>query len=118
MKTLACSDYLPVSCLAAQVIATPVPVASVRKDSDGITLPMNPGVLRLEVYSPRIIRVTYTAPRFTCNSAIRPSAPCRFWFRAGVTQLITVRCGWANVPEGNLFNRTGLPASPFRTDVD
>lgn len=29
-----------------------------------------------------------------------------------------VRYGWANVPEGNLFNRVGLPASPFRTDVD
>lgn len=29
---------------------------------------------------------------------------------------ITVRYGWANVPEGNLFNRAGLPASPFRSD--
>jgi sialate O-acetylesterase len=29
-----------------------------------------------------------------------------------------VRYGWANVPEGNLFNREGLPASPFRTDGD
>jgi sialate O-acetylesterase len=28
-----------------------------------------------------------------------------------------VRYGWANVPDGNLFNRAGLPASPFRTDV-
>jgi sialate O-acetylesterase len=27
-----------------------------------------------------------------------------------------VRYGWANVPEGNLFNKSGLPASPFRTD--
>ena len=35
-----------------------------------------------------------------------------------VPQPIAVRYGWANVPEGNLFNRTGLPASPFRTDVD
>ena len=31
---------------------------------------------------------------------------------------MTVRYGWANVPEGNLFNRAGLPASPFRSDVD
>jgi sialate O-acetylesterase len=30
---------------------------------------------------------------------------------------LSVRYGWANVPEGNLFNRVGLPASPFRTDV-
>jgi sialate O-acetylesterase len=29
-----------------------------------------------------------------------------------------VRYAWANVPEGNLFNRAGLPASPFRTDAD
>lgn len=29
-----------------------------------------------------------------------------------------VRYGWADVPEGNLFNQAGLPASPFRTDVD
>jgi sialate O-acetylesterase len=31
---------------------------------------------------------------------------------------VAVRYGWANVPEGNLFNRAGLPASPFRTGVD
>jgi sialate O-acetylesterase len=28
-----------------------------------------------------------------------------------------VRYAWANVARGNLFNRAGLPASPFRTDV-
>ena len=28
-----------------------------------------------------------------------------------------VRYGWANVPDINLFNKEGLPASPFRTDV-
>jgi sialate O-acetylesterase len=35
-----------------------------------------------------------------------------------VAQPVAVRYGWANVPEGNLFNQDGLPASPFRTDVD
>ena len=30
---------------------------------------------------------------------------------------IAVRYGWAMVPEGNLFNREGLPAVPFRTDA-
>ncbi|PTY03127.1 hypothetical protein DB347_21815 [Opitutaceae bacterium EW11] len=30
---------------------------------------------------------------------------------------VAVRYAWANVPEGNLYNREGLPASPFRTDV-
>jgi sialate O-acetylesterase len=35
-----------------------------------------------------------------------------------VPQPVAVRYGWANVSEGNLFNRAGLPTSPFRTDVD
>jgi sialate O-acetylesterase len=30
---------------------------------------------------------------------------------------VAVRYGWANVPTGNLFNKVGLPASPFRTDA-
>lgn len=29
-----------------------------------------------------------------------------------------VRYGWQNVPDVNLFNKAGLPASPFRTDVE
>jgi len=37
---------------------------------------------------------------------------------AAVPQPVAVRYGWANVPEGNLFNKAGLPASPFRTDTD
>src|SRR5262249_17435556 len=36
----------------------------------------------------------------------------------GVSRPAAVRYGWANVPEGNLFNRAGLPASPFRTDSE
>ncbi|HYT93893.1 MAG TPA: hypothetical protein VEL76_34560, partial [Gemmataceae bacterium] len=34
-----------------------------------------------------------------------------------VPQPTAVRFGWANYPEVNLFNREGLPASPFRTDM-
>ena len=34
-----------------------------------------------------------------------------------VAEPIAVRYGWANHPICNLFNREGLPASPFRTDV-
>ncbi|HLK90988.1 MAG TPA: sialate O-acetylesterase [Polyangia bacterium] len=33
-----------------------------------------------------------------------------------VGQPVAVRYGWANVPGGNLFNKAGLPASPFRSD--
>ncbi|MBI5693835.1 MAG: sialate O-acetylesterase [Verrucomicrobia bacterium] len=29
---------------------------------------------------------------------------------------VAVRYAWADDPDGNLFNRAGLPASPFRTD--
>ncbi len=35
---------------------------------------------------------------------------------AAVEHPVAVRYGWANVPDVNLFNRAGLPASPFRTD--
>jgi sialate O-acetylesterase len=35
-----------------------------------------------------------------------------------VAQPVAVRYGWANVPDGNLFNKAALPASPFRTDAD
>lgn len=35
-----------------------------------------------------------------------------------VSAPVAVRYGWAQVPEGNLVNAAGLPASPFRTDQD
>ena len=35
-----------------------------------------------------------------------------------ISQPTAVRYGWTNVPEVNLFNRDGLPASPFRSDVE
>jgi len=31
---------------------------------------------------------------------------------------VAVRYGWSNVPDVNLFNGDGLPASPFRTDTE
>jgi sialate O-acetylesterase len=37
---------------------------------------------------------------------------------AHVSSPVAVRYAWANAPEGNLFNRAGLPASPFRTDAE
>ncbi len=36
----------------------------------------------------------------------------------GVARPVAVRYGWANVPDVNLYNAAGLPASPFRTDVE
>ncbi len=35
-----------------------------------------------------------------------------------VSEPVAVRYAWAAVPEGNLFNKAGLPASPFRTDSE
>lgn len=34
-----------------------------------------------------------------------------------VQKPLAVRYGWSDVPDVNLFNKSGLPASPFRTDV-
>lgn len=36
-------------------------------------------------------------------------------YNEAVTEPKSVRYGWENVPDGNLFNKEGLPASPFRT---
>jgi sialate O-acetylesterase len=33
-----------------------------------------------------------------------------------VSKPVAVRYGWANCPVVNLFNKEGIPASPFRTD--
>ncbi len=35
----------------------------------------------------------------------------------GVTQPVAVRYAWSDNPLGNLRNSSGLPASPFRTDI-
>jgi alpha-D-xyloside xylohydrolase len=62
MKPLTHTLFVCAVCLlAAQPFAASAAVTGVKKDSNGVTLQMNPGVLRLEVYSPRIIRVTYAA---------------------------------------------------------
>jgi len=35
-----------------------------------------------------------------------------------VASPVAARYGWANVPDVNLWNKDGLPASPFRTDPE
>jgi sialate O-acetylesterase len=35
-----------------------------------------------------------------------------------VTDPVAVHYDWANVPDGNLYNKAGLPAVPFRTDSE
>jgi len=36
----------------------------------------------------------------------------------GVSKPVAVRYAWANNPIGNLYNGAGLPANPFRTDME
>jgi sialate O-acetylesterase len=38
-------------------------------------------------------------------------------FSDSVTQPVAVRYDWGNTPDGNVYNKEGLPALPFRTDV-
>jgi sialate O-acetylesterase len=37
-------------------------------------------------------------------------------FNEAIKQPVAVRYDWSNSPDGNLYNREGLPAIPFRTD--
>lgn len=37
-------------------------------------------------------------------------------YNSKVEHPVAVRYGWANFPVVNLWNKAGLPASPFRTD--
>jgi sialate O-acetylesterase len=61
---------------------------------------------------------------FTIAGADKQFVPARAEIQGGtvvvssdsVPEPAAVRYGWANVPDVNLFNREGLPASPFRTD--
>lgn len=63
---------------------------------------------------------------FTIAGADKVFVPARAVIRGStvvvtgknVAKPVAVRYGWANVPEVNLFNKAGLPASPFRTDMD
>jgi sialate O-acetylesterase len=36
---------------------------------------------------------------------------------ASVAKPVAVRYGWSSTPDVNLYNKEGLPATPFRTDV-
>lgn len=52
--------FLATSCIAAAADNfSKIPVTSVLKDSDGLTLRMSPGVLKLQVFSPSVVRVVY-----------------------------------------------------------
>jgi sialate O-acetylesterase len=50
------------------------------------------------------------------NASARIQGDSIIVWSVSVAHPVAVRFGWANYPEVNLFNREGLPASPFRTD--
>ncbi|MEP6662133.1 MAG: sialate O-acetylesterase [Verrucomicrobiota bacterium] len=49
------------------------------------------------------------------QAEIRPDNTVTVW-SPEVSQPVAVRYGWADYPVVNLWNKAGLPASPFRTD--
>ena len=53
--------------------------------------------------------------RFVWANAAIESDTVVVWHES-VPNPVAVRYGWADYPTGNLWNKAGLPASPFRTD--
>jgi hypothetical protein len=54
------------------------------------------------------------------NTRMNLAVANRFFLAITIAALekpVAVRYGWANPPDVNLFNKEGLPATPFRTDV-
>jgi len=47
------------SSLLSLAAAAPIAVSSVQKDADGVTLKLQPGTLKLRVFSPRVVEVIY-----------------------------------------------------------
>ncbi len=60
----------------------PTPVASMHRDSDGITLKMGPGILKLQVFSPDVVRVVYapgdSLPTIGSLAVIAKPSPVRW----------------------------------------
>jgi alpha-D-xyloside xylohydrolase len=64
MRTMRCLRFLLLVVLLPSGIAlsqaAPIPVTAVHRDPDGVTLAMQPGTLRLQVCTDRIVRVSYS----------------------------------------------------------
>ena len=88
-----------ISLLASIAGAAPIPVVAVHQDASGVTLKMQRGVLRLEVFSPRIIRVVYgqgeTLPPTSSLAVIaKPGARELESERNGPTKCACARMNW------------------------
>jgi alpha-D-xyloside xylohydrolase len=58
IRPLFLSLIVSAGCLAISK-AAPLAVSSVQKDADGVTLKLQPGTLKLRVFSPRVVEVVY-----------------------------------------------------------
>lgn len=78
--------------LAVPTFGMPIAVTAVHKNAGGITLQMQTGILRLEVYSARIIRVTYTTqaqlPDVASLAVIGKPAPTKWDLRERPDKII------------------------------
>ena len=92
---------------------------------DGMTVDGSRAVLRFKHVGGGLIAKEGDLKGFTSAGADKNFLPAKAEIK-GDTVIVSnenvalptaVRFGWENVPEGNLYNREGLPASPFRTDV-
>ena len=82
--------------MAPQAIGAPMPVVSWQKQADGVTFRLRPGVLKLQVCAPRVIRVLYgptaARPRPQSLSVIEKFRPTP-WHLASDSQSVTVTTG-------------------------
>ena len=81
---------------APQAFGTPTPVVSWQKQADGVTFRLRPGVLKLQVCAPRVIRVLYgpgaTLPVHQSLSVIEKFQPTP-WHLVSNTQSVTLTTG-------------------------
>ena len=89
---------------------------------DAMTIKGNKAILRFTHVGGGLVAKAGPLKGFTVAGADKVFRPAKAEIRGAtvivsstaVAQPSEVRYGWANVPEGNLFNKTDLPASPFR----
>jgi alpha-D-xyloside xylohydrolase len=106
-------------CLATPAAgAAPIPVASAHKDADGATLKMNPGILKLQVFSSNVVRIVYapgdSLPKLKSFSVIARPKPVR-WTLADnpddirlTTEVLEVRVNRATGAIG-FYDHAGRP---------
>ena len=82
-------------------VPAPIPVTSVQAESDGLTLTMNPGTLRLQVFDPKIVRVAYvksgSIPSATNGLAVTASSLSNGWNWSQTSSNVVLNAGGTEV---------------------